>query len=137
MPWRHAPHTADVVLEAEAGTFEALCGEMAAALTALLVVAPDAVAPSSERRRRLVGASAAEVLHDCLTEVLLAFELERSVATRVRVRRAGDAFELVLHGAPYDPDRHGAGAEVKAVTRHDLEVARSGDAWRARALVDL
>lgn len=137
MPWRHAPHTADVALEVEAAGFEALCSEAAAALTALLVADPAAGGVVGSRAVRVVGCDDAERLHAWLAAVLLAFEVDGWVTARATVRRVGDALEGALEGAPFDPGAHGAGREVKAVTWHGLRVTSDAEGWRARVLLDL
>ncbi len=138
MPWRHVAHTADVALEVEAASFEELCTEAAAALVALLVVDPGAAGrPAMGRTVRLPDASEVVLLHGWLTAVLLAFELDRWVTDGAVVRRVGDGLEGELRGAPFDADRHGGAAEVKAVTWHGLRAEREADGWRARVLLDL
>jgi SHS2 domain-containing protein len=37
----------------------------------------------------------------------------------------------------YDPDRHGRGVEVKAITYHDLEFVPDRNGWRLRVLLDI
>ena len=138
MPWRHVAHTADVAVDVEAGSFEALCTEAAAALVALLVVDPGAgVRAGVARTVRLGAAPDAVLLHGWLSAVLLAFELDRWVTDGAVVRRVGGGLEGDLHGAPFDSERHGGAAEVKAVTWHGLRVERDGAGWRARVLLDL
>jgi SHS2 domain-containing protein len=138
VPWRHVPHTADVALEVEAARFEALCAEAADALVALLVVDPGAGGRAAVARTvRLPAAAEPELLHGWLSAVLLAFELERWVTDGAVVRRVAGGLEAELRGAPFDPDRHGVCAEVKAVTWHGLVVERGGEGWRARVLLDL
>ena len=38
---------------------------------------------------------------------------------------------------PYDPERHPLRTELKAVTYHQLEVARDGDEWTGRVIFDV
>lgn len=138
MPWRHVAHTADVALEAEATSFEGLCAEAADALVALLVVDPSARGRTAVGRTvRLPAATEPALLHGWLSAVLLAFELDRWVTNGAVVRRVDGGLEGDLRGAPFDPDRHGGAAEVKAVTWHGLRVDRVGGGWRARVLLDL
>ncbi len=138
MPWRHVAHTADVALDVEAATFEALCAEAAAALVALLVVDAGAVERAAGARTvRLAAAREPVLLHGWLSAVLLAFELDRWVTDGAVVRRVAGGLEGDLRGAPFDPDRHGRGAEVKAVTWHGLSAERVGPGWRAQVLLDL
>ena len=138
MPWRHVAHTADVALDVEATSFEELCAEAADALVAVLVVHPSAGGRAKIARTvRLPAAAEPELLHGWLSAVLLAFELDRWVTDGAVVRRVAGGLEGDLYGAPFDADRHGGAAEVKAVTWHGLRVERLGDAWRARVLLDL
>jgi SHS2 domain-containing protein len=137
VPWRHVPHTADVAIEAEAPTLEALCVEAAEALTALLVADPRAVPEAAAEPVQVAAAPPEELLLGWLRAVHLAFELDRHVGRRFGVKIEGGALEGVIGGAPFDPARHGAAAEVKGVTYHGLVVERTPGGWRARVLVDL
>ena len=73
-----------------------------------------------------------------LTELLLAYADDGFVARRLRVRSRGSpptSLEAVALGEPFDPARHIARTEVKAVTLHALVFDPAGG--RARVIVDI
>ena len=75
---------------------------------------------------------------DFLVEVLTVAQVDRFMLAEIRAGRCTEhevAAELI--GEPYDPARHELGHEVKAVTYHQLEVARDRGAWTARVIVDV
>ena len=137
MPWRHVPHTADVAIEVEAPTLEALCAEAGEALTALLVADPSAVPEGAIQRVHVPEAPPVDLVLGWLRAVHLVFELDRHVGRRFGVKIEGGALEGVIRGAPFDAARHGVAAEVKGVTYHGLVVERTAGGWWARVLVDL
>ena len=73
-----------------------------------------------------------------LSELLLLQETEGFVGRGIRARPVGDPPTAVVAsvvGEPFDPSRHVARVDVKAVTFHELEfdIARG----RARVIVDI
>ena len=42
-----------------------------------------------------------------------------------------------VRGDVFDPARHAQGREVKAITRHFLEVRREGGVWHGQVIVDI
>lgn len=49
----------------------------------------------------------------------------------------GERLTLTLLGEVFDPDRHGEGVHVKAVTWHGLSVARDGEGVAITVFVDI
>jgi len=135
--WRVDPHTADAVLHVTAPSFEATCADAAAALTSLLVAAPGAVPATGVRRVTLPPAAPDLLLHGWLRAVLLAFATEGWVGSRFAVTATEAGLDGAIFGVRFDPERHGEGVEVKAVTYHRLEVVPADGGWRAQVLVDV
>lgn len=130
-------HTADIGLAAEADSLAELMAALAEGLAD--VICDRAQLAVAERRRITVEAEDTEALAvDFLSAVLSAIEVDRFLVAAVDVPRA-DANSLTaeLGGEPYDPARHELKTEVKAVTYHQLEVAREGDRWTGRVILDL
>ena len=75
---------------------------------------------------------------DYLGEVLGVVQFDHFLVAEIRVTKITDT-ELWadLLGEPFDPTRHEISAEVKAVTYHQLKVARQDDKWVARVLLDI
>lgn len=75
---------------------------------------------------------------DFLAELLRLFHLKRFLIAGVRVERIDEnSVAAAVDGEDYDPARHELDAEVKAATYHQLQVAREGDAWEARVILDI
>ena len=73
-----------------------------------------------------------------LSELLLLHDTEGFVGRTIRAHAVGDpptAVVASVAGEPFDPSRHSAGTEVKAVTLHGLVFDPAGH--RARVIVDL
>ena len=71
-------------------------------------------------------------------EVMTAIQAEHFLVARVRVADIdGTSVAAELIGEPYDPSRHELMTEVKAVTYHCLTIAREGDGWIGRVILDL
>ena len=144
-PPSHRPleHTADVGIEVEAPSREALFAEAAVALCDTLT-ASRAVRPAVERELAVEAADDELLLVDFLNEVLFLFETEGlvfgdcAVELRAGAGAGGDvALRARLRGERYDRERHPLRAVVKAVTYHGLRVWRDGERWRAQVLFDL
>ena len=76
--------------------------------------------------------------HDFLAAVLAEIQEHRFMVASVTVKAATDAQVAgELLGETYDPARHDIRVEVKAVTYHQLKVAREGDAWVGTVILDL
>lgn len=73
-----------------------------------------------------------------LTEVLYLLEGEGLVVTSTRIRRISSIrLEAALDTVPYDPAIHERQSEVKAVTYHQIEVARRQDHWESKIIFDV
>ena len=137
MSWRVLAHTADQGAEIEAPDLEGLFGEAARALMAL-VVEEAPLEPREAHRLTLEAPDLSELLVAWLGELLYLVETRGFLAAEFEFRTLGPTgLEALVRGDTLDPARHGAGREVKAVTRHDLVVEPTPLGWRARVLFDL
>lgn len=87
---------------------------------------------------RAVGRDPAELVVAYLGELLSLQDTEGFVARRISVALRGSGpleLEARLEGEPFDPARHVARTEVKAITYHDLVFDPVGG--RARVIVDI
>lgn len=135
--WEQVEHTADLALRAWAPDLRGLIEQAARGLIALLLVDE---APAAERTVELhvEGASPEELLHDALREVLLLVPLEGAVPVSAEVSAAGEATATLAVGVV------GMGAassprvqEIKAVTYHGLEIARTQRGLEAQVVFDV
>jgi SHS2 domain-containing protein len=137
MPHRYLPHTADIRVVIEAGSYHALLADGVAVMRELLA-GTSAVQATEERPLSVIGSDRPETFHAFLREVLFlhaseeflpaAFAPDAVSATAVRGR---------LRGERADPARHLPQPEVKAVTRHGFTVRKTGRRWRAEVVFDV
>jgi SHS2 domain-containing protein len=128
MPYRLLPHTADIAAELRARDEAGLRAAGVEVLRALLV-ADSVVRTAQERPVELRGADAPERLVHFLSDVLYLYDSERFVP-------ACAAGAGVL-GEPFDPARHHAQREVKAVTHHDAQIRRENDGLHVIIVFDV
>lgn len=130
-------HTADVGLTAWGDTL----GELMEALAEELAdfICPREQVRPAERRTILVAAEDVEALTlDFLSQIMFTIQTRRFLVAAVEVARADEAsVEAQLVGEPLDPHRHEFHTEVKAVTYHQLHVAREEERWVARVILDI
>ncbi len=135
--WGSFPTTADIGLWATGPTPATLLEGLGLALYALLAE-PRRVRPREERVVTAAGRDPAELTVAFLSELLVLAESDGFLGRRIVARTAGRPCTSVrarVAGERYDPARHVARTEVKAVTYHDLLFDPA--AGRARVIVDL
>lgn len=130
MPWTLIDHTGDIGIEVRASTPEALFAEAASAMFSILAETPPGAKGTPET---LPAGGDAEALRDFLGELLYRFSVER----KMYVGFAPGHGTVEAAWEPYDAARHPLGTELKAVTWHQLQVARENDGWRARVIFDV
>ena len=135
--WHTFDHTADVGLAATADTLGELFEALGEALAAQ--ICPLEQVRAAEVRPVRVEAEDVEALAvDFLGRILLAEQVDRFVVRSVKVDEATErSVSARLAGEPWDPGRHEFATEVKAVTYHQLKVAREGGVWVGRVILDL
>lgn len=128
MPYRFLPHTADVAVELWAGSEPGLYQAGVDALRELLV-GSSPVAPAEERAIEPRGADPTERLIHFLADVLYLWDTERFLPAKV--------IASGVAGERYDPAKHHAQREVKAVTRHAADVRAGKDGYRTTIIFDV
>ena len=96
------------------------------------------VRPREERAVSASGEDPTELVVAYLTELLVLEQTDRFLGRAIHARPVGEpptAIVASVSGERFDPERHTARTEVKAVTLHDLvfDAARG----RARVIVDI
>ena len=140
MPWAVVEHTADVGIEVRAPTLEALFVDAAAGFCDAITEA--ALLGAGEERAFEVEAAGLDLLLVAwLEELLFRFETTGVLYARgeAGVEGKGDSWSLRarMRGERFDPARHPLKVQVKAITYHELEVARDEHGWRARVIFDI
>lgn len=130
-------HTADIGIRAQGATLNELFIRMAQALMEL--IAEDSVLkPTARRTLQLFAKDETALLLAWLQELLFWFSIDRFVPVEYMFdEMSPTTLRGVVRGDIFDPSRHTQGREVKAITRHLLEVKRSGDQWHGQVIVDI
>jgi SHS2 domain-containing protein len=137
MPYRYLEHTADAGLTATGGTLAELFASAAEGLAALLCD----TATVQPRESVEITASAPDVetlIVAWLSEINYRFEVEHFAFRSFDVHEISHTKVVATGlGERIDPARHVIGAQVKAVTYHQLKVKRTPGGWSARVIVDI
>lgn len=128
-------HTGDVGIELAAPSRLELFRRAVIAM-AHLMVATEKIRAVESRTVTAIADNDADLMHDLLAEALNVFLVDGFVWTDASIDERDGELSARLVGEPYDPARHEFRGEIKAVTYHQLEVARAGEDWRARVIFD-
>ena len=130
MTYRWVDHTAELELEIDAPTAEAVFEEAAAAFGEL--VRRDGGEPA-ELEVRLESAERVTLLADWLDHFVFLVDTQGFVPECVSELTLGEAsVTATVQGVSGDP-----APLVKAVTYHDLELKEDADGWHARVVLDV
>jgi len=136
-PFEILEHPADVGFRAWGRTREELFENAALALFSLMYELA-AVQDRESRAVQVTGQDFEALLYAWLAELLALSEAERYVFGRATVTfLSADRVCATVYGEPLDRNRHPSGTHVKAVTYHQLQIARMDDRWTAQVFVDL
>ncbi|MHB1435287.1 MAG: archease [Thermoplasmata archaeon] len=131
------PTTADVGIWARGRSSEALFEALGLGLYALLTDRRT-VRAREERRVTATAADLSGLVVGFLTELVVRQQVEGFLARRIELAFTPGpppSIDARLFGEPFDPDRHPAKVEVKAITFHRLEFDPARG--RARVIVDI
>ena len=130
-------HPADIGFRAYGRTLPELFENAAAALLAIRADLED-VEPRGEFPIRADGTDSESLLVSFLSEVLYLVDGRQLALRRVRVDTISET-EIAAAGLgePHDPARHHVKLIVKAVTWHQLRIARTADGWSATVYLDI
>ena len=136
-PYEFFEHTADVGIKAQGATLTQLFVHMAQGLVEL--IAEDSLLkPSQERPIQLSATDAESLLLAWLQELLFWFSTNRFLPTTYTLEEVTEtSVRGTVRGGTFDPTRHVQGREVKAITRHLLEVSQRNGQWYGQVIVDI
>lgn len=130
-------HPADIGFRAFGDTPEEVFENAALALVSIAAEV-ESVDPRHEYPLHATGADTESLLVAWLSEVLYWLDGKRIAFRRFRVLSiSAVAVSGIGLGEPRDPGRHRAKLIVKAVTWHQLRVARENDQWVADVYLDV
>lgn len=141
--WRTIEHTADLAIEVESRSLEALFEACALGMTGVLfgneqgeaVSRPeDAVA---HQELALEAPDRGALLVEWLRELLYVHVSQGLILVAVEIRALDDTGLVARAGFGGPDDEPAVERELKGVTYHDLEVGRRSDRWFARVVFDL
>ena len=130
-------HTADVGIRAHGPTLAELFIAMAQGLTEL--IAEDSrLEPKQARLVQLEAKSTESLLLAWLKELLFWFSSDKFLPARYELDEVTPTtLRGRVRGETFDPARHAQGREVKAITRHQLQVRQHDGLWRGQVIVDV
>lgn len=142
MGHRFIEHTADLGIEVQAESLDALFADALVAFTDT-VVEVEKVGEAETRRFEIKASDLDELMVTWLEELLYCYETQGLLFRRAEVTLVDEDKGLLnltatAHGAPHDPRRQPLKTLVKAITYHRLEVEQEDDgSWRAQVIFDL
>jgi len=84
------------------------------------------------------GEDLADLMVRWLSEILYLFEGEKVVLTDVEIESISPThLDTILITTSFDPSLHEILCEIKAVTYHQIEVAKKDDHWEAKIIFDV
>ena len=130
-------HTADAGLRIEAPDLNGLFVDAAKGLYSLIIENPEDIRPLQEVEIHVDGSQTDYLLFDWLNELLYRFDSERLLLAEFSLDVDGRGLHVRARGETFDPARHRAAHEVKAITYHELCVQQVSGGWEARVIVDI
>jgi SHS2 domain-containing protein len=135
--WRTFEHQADVGIQIDAPTGEALFAEAGIALYSL-VCDLDTVEERERYELRGEAQDVGELLVAWLNDLIFLFEGSGVVCRRFAFTGwSVTEYRANAFGEPADPERHGLRDVVKAATYHGLSVVSGESGWVARVILDI
>src|SRR3989338_9929700 len=133
-------HTADVLFVARADTLPELFRECALAVEETMVD----VSKIKEKQKVKILAESKDVeglLHDFLEELVFFKDYKQLLFSKFDIeileKKDGYSLTCLAHGEKLDVARHDPRVDVKAVTRHEFEVVKDKQSWKAKVLLDI
>jgi SHS2 domain-containing protein len=130
-------HTADLGLRIRAPDKDTLFAEAGLCLFSTIVEDLGAVKPETPVDIAVTGDEVDYLLFDWLRKLLYRFDVEHWLFSRFEVKVGDSGLTAKAWGEKFDPQRHGLGHEVKAITYHELSVEPTADGWLAEVIVDI
>ena len=130
-------HTADIGLEIWGDSFDAVFEEAAKALFGLMVDLKQ-VAPRESVAIELEAETGEELFIKWLKELLFIFDTKHLLLSQFQIEDLTfNRLKARISGEPLNKSKHRLGREVKAVTRHMFEFAKSPSGFRAKIILDI
>jgi|SRR3989344_2939859 len=133
-------HTADVLFVARGDTLPELFRECALA-TEETMVDVEKIEPKQKIKILVENKDIEGLLHDFLEELVFFKDYKQLLFSKfdIEIQEKKDGYSLTSHayGEKLDVSRHDPRVDVKAVTRHEFEVVKDKQSWKAKVLLDI
>jgi SHS2 domain-containing protein len=133
--YRYLDHTADLGVEIEADTLEALFITAGRAIFETQIRGP--VALDREIVFELNAESLEDLFIDWCRELLYRFSVQGFIPHQYNLAIAGFRLKAVIKGGSFDPAQHAVKLEIKNPTYHDLKIEKLPDLYRATIVFDV
>lgn len=133
-------HTADVLFVARADTLPQLFEQCALAVEETMV---DVSKVKAKQKVKILAESkdVEGLLHDFLEELVFFKDYKQLLFSKfeIMITEKDGGYDLVCqaYGEKLDVVRHDPRVDVKAVTRHEFEVLKDKQSWKAKVLLDI
>lgn len=134
--YRFLDHMTDAVIEAHGDSLEEAFEQAATGLVDTMVDVAG-VRPETEIEIEAEGHDLESLLFDWLDKVMLLLVADGMAMSEFAVKIDGYRLKAVAKGEKLDLARHKYKVEIKAVTYHEMSVARDDDRVTVRFLLDL
>ena len=135
MTYEELEHTADVKVRVKGQSIADLYAESVRALMEVMYVT--CTGKGVEREIDVSAEGEVELIHDFLSEVLYASEVDNIVFCETSVTIIDFRVWGTLRGEYFSPDRHLGGAEVKGISYNDLSLSKEGEFYVLDVIFDV
>ena len=136
-PFTFLDHTADLGIMVTGSDLRDLFEKAAKSMIQIMLREIPAV-KTSPLQLSVSGEDHADLMVRWLGEILYLFEGEGKVVVRTEIGSITKFhLDATLQVASFNPDQYEVSVEIKAVTYHQIEVAREKGLWHARVIFDL
>jgi len=130
-------HTADLGMHVHGADLVNLFEEAARSIIYIMMRAPTAE-KTDAMKLQVDGQDLPDLMVRWLGEILYLLQGEKKVVTHVKIDSLSPVHLVAtLKTVPFDTNRHEILCEIKAVTYHQIDVAKKNDQWEARVIFDL
>jgi SHS2 domain-containing protein len=138
--FEYIDHTADIGIRAYGESLEEAFSNTAKAMF-LLMAKNNNIEPKESRDIELESDDIIFLFKKWLEELLYYFESDKLIFSKfeLKIKISDGLYRLkaTVYGEKYNPDKHGSGVEIKAVTYHMMDVGRSESGYYTQVIFDI
>ncbi len=148
--WEYKEHTADVKVVGYGNTIKRAFEALALGIMNIMYDVSK-VEPKEEKEFELESEDIISTLYDFLTQILDTFYIDNFAVGDVKIKNLRRKEKKVndkkirvwycrfkVKGEKYNPEKHGRGKEVKAITYNEMNVEKVKEGlWKAECVVDI